>query len=330
MKSKNSTKNQLAIYQAKSGAIELKADATKETIWATQAQIADIFVVERSVVTKHIRNILAVKELDARSVCAKFAQTAADGKMYQVHVYNLDVVLSVGYRTNSKRAVEFRKWATKVLRQHVTLGYTINRSVVSAHYDEFMKAVGDIKALLPASQAFDAASALELVHLFADTWLSLDAYDKDQLEVKGITKKQATLTAEELESALAQLKQSLFQKGEATELFGTSRTTGAIEATVGNVMQSFGGKAMYPSLEEKAAHLLYFVIKNHPFIDGNKRSGAFAFVWFLRRANRLDTTRMSPEALTALTLLIAESNPKDKQKMIGLVCRLLVNRSHLI
>ena len=321
--------DKLAVYQAKSGAIELKADASKETIWATQAQIADIFNTERSVVTKHIRNLFKDKELNERTVCAKFAHTAGDGKTYQVQMYNLDVVLSVGYRTNSNKAIEFRKWATKTLRQHITHGYTINRSSIVVHYAEFMKAVGDIKALLPVNNVLDSASVLELVQAFADTWLSLDAYDKDSLEVRGVTKKQSTITASELKSALQELKQNLIEKGEATELFGAERMTEAVAGIVGNVMQSFGGKAMYPSVEEKAAHLLYFVIKNHPFTDGNKRSGAFAFVWFLRRAKRLDPTRMSPEALTALTLLIAESNPKDKQKMIGLVCRLLINKPNL-
>jgi hypothetical protein len=326
MKLKTNAENQLVVYQAKSGAIKLRTDATKETIWATQAQIAEIFVVERSVVTKHIRNLFKDKELDVRSVCAKFAHTAGDGKTYQVQAYNLDVVLSVGYRTNSKRAVEFRKWATNVLRQHITLGYTINPSMISSHYDEFMKAVGDIKALLPASQTVDSASILELIQAFADTWLSLDAYDRDALEIKCANKKAPSITAQELSSALAQLKRQLIAKGETTELFGAERVHGAIDGIVGTVMQSFCGKAMYPSVEEKAAHLLYFVVKNHPFTDGNKRSGAFAFVWFLRRVKRLDTTRMSPEALTALTLLIAESDPTDKQKMINLVCRLLINK----
>jgi prophage maintenance system killer protein len=187
--------------------------------------------------------------------------------------------------------------------------------------------VSDIKALMPEHQVLDSASVLDLVQLFADTWLSLDAYDKDALDTKGVTKKQSTLTAKELRVALTQLKQQLISRREATELFGTERSKGAVDGIVGSVMQSFSGKPMYPTVEEKAAHLLYFVVKNHPFADGNKRSGAFAFVWFLRRAKRLDPTRMSPEALTALTLLIAESNPKDKQKMIGLVCRLLNNKA---
>jgi prophage maintenance system killer protein len=326
MKPKDKIVNQLAIYQAKSGAIELRTDATKETLWATQAQIADIFMVERSVVTKHISNLFRDKELSQRSVCAKFAHTAGDGKTYQVQAYNLDVVLSVGYRTNSKRAIEFRKWATTILRQHISTGYTINRKVIKFHYEEFIKDIENIKTLLPSDQTLDSSSILDLIRLFADAWLSLDAYDRDDLEAKGVTKKQTSITAKELDLALYELKQNLMQKGQATELFGTERSTGTTEGIVGNVMQSFDGKAIYPSIEEKAAHLLYFFVKNHPFTDGNKRSGAFAFVWFLRRAKHLNPTRMSPEALTALTLLIAESNPKHKEKMIGLVCRLLIQK----
>ena len=325
MKKKIDINGQLAVYQTKSGAIELRADATKETIWATQAQIADIFNIDRTVATKHIRNIIAGKEVLTKSNVQKMHIANSDKP---VAFYSLDIVLAVGYRANSTKAIEFRKWATKMLRQHITLGYTINRSIIAAHYDEFMKAIGDMKALLPTNQMVDSASVLELVRLFADTWFSLDAYDKDTLEVKGVTKKQTMVTADELALALGQLKQNLIKNRQATELFGAERSSGAIAGIVGNVMQSFAGKSMYPSVEEKAAHLLYFVVKNHPFTDGNKRSGAFAFVWFLRRAKRLDPTRMSPEALTALTLLIAESNPKDKSKMIGLVCRLLTNKPH--
>ena len=304
----------------------LKSDVLRETVWATQSQIANIFDAERSVITKHIANILRTKELDSHSVCAKFAHTADDGKTYQVRGYNMDIILSVGYRINSKKAVEFRQWATKILRQHITHGYTINPTMIAAHYAEFMAAVSDLKAVLPANRAIDSVSVLELVRAFADTWVSLYAYDKDTLPVRGVSKKQVSITSEELVSALAEFKQNLVQKGEAEEIFGVERSVRGVSGIVGNVMQSFGGKPVYPSIEEKAAHLLYFIVKNHPFVDGNKRSGAFSFVWFLRRAKKLNRTRMSPEALTALTLLIAESNPKDKQKMIGLVCRLLINK----
>ncbi|MDP2703843.1 MAG: RhuM family protein [bacterium] len=139
---------QLVIYQAPSGAIELRGDFNKETIWATQAQIADLFSIERSVATKHIRNILKDKELNSNSVCANFAHTADDGKIYQVQFYNLDLILAVGYRANSSRAIEFRQWATKTLREHITKGYTVNRKRIAQNYDAFIKAVADVQALL--------------------------------------------------------------------------------------------------------------------------------------------------------------------------------------
>ncbi|MEK7453211.1 MAG: RhuM family protein [Patescibacteria group bacterium] len=154
MKKKQEKKN-MVIYQAKNGAIELRGDFKHENIWATQAQIADVFGSERSVVTKHIRNILKDKELDGKSVCANFAHTGNDGKTYQVQFYNLDVILAVGYRTNSKLAIEFRKWATKTLREHITKGYTINRKQIVKNYDVFMKSVGDIQALLPKHITLD-------------------------------------------------------------------------------------------------------------------------------------------------------------------------------
>jgi hypothetical protein len=177
--------------------------------------------------------------------------------------------------------------------------------------------------LLPAGTPIGSADVLELVSAFADTWLSLDAYDKDELVTKGATRKSVALTAELLSEALAAFKASLMGKGEATDLFGKERGAGGVAGIVGNVMQSFGGKAMYPTVEEKAAHLLYFIVKNHPFADGNKRSGAYAFVWFLHRAGALDRERMTPSALTALTLLIAESEPKNKDRVVRLVLQLL-------
>ena len=310
------------IYQSKNGAIELKKNASLDMLWASQAQIADIFEIERSVVTKHIRNILKDKELNRNSVCAKLAHTAEDGKAYSVQFYSLDVILAVGYRTNSKKAIAFRQWATKTLKDHIQKGYTINRHRIKTNYDEFLKAVSHVKSIA-AGTTVDKDSVLELVTLFADTWFSLDAYDKDALTTKGATKKKVALTADKLSRALTALKKNLIAKGEATELFGNERTRDSILGIVGNVMQSFGGEDLYPSIEEKAAHLLYFIIKNHPFVDGNKRSGAYAFVWFLQQAKILNLTRMTPPALTALTLLIAESAPTEKEKLIGLVCVVL-------
>lgn len=314
------------IYQTKNGAITLKQDASSDMLWASQNHIADIFEVGRTAVTKHIRNILKDKELYANSVCAKMAHTAEDGKKYEIQFYSLDVILAVGYRINSKKAIAFRQWATKTLKEHIYKGYTINQKRIQKNYAEFLKAVDDIKTLLPAGITIDHDSILELVALFADTWFSLDAYDKDKLVTHGSTKKKVSLTAEKLNKALSELKQNLISKREATDIFGVERTKDSIAGIIGNVMQSFGGEELYPSIEEKAANLLYFIIKNHPFVDGNKRSGAYAFVWFLRQAKVLDLTRMTPPALTAVTLLIAESSPKDKDKMIGLVCTILAKR----
>ncbi len=314
-------KKQIVIYQSKSGAIELKGDFGKETIWATQAQIVKLFNVDQSVVSRHIRNIFKDGEINGKGNMQKMHNANSDKP---VTAYSLDVILGVGYRTNSKVAIEFRRWATKTLRTHIVEGYTINRSRIAKNYDAFLHAVEQVKALLPTDGTIDTKSTLELIKLFAGTWFSLEAYDKSTLPKKGATKKQVTLAASDLELAISELKSELMKKGEATELFATKRERDSIVGIVGNVFQAFNKQDVYPSIEEKAAHLLYFIIKNHPFTDGNKRSGAFAFVWFLQQTKLLNTTRLSPEALTALTLLVAESDPRDKERVVGLVLMLLV------
>lgn len=310
------------IYQSKSGALELKTDKEHETIWLTQEQMASLFDVQKAAISKHLKNIFGSEELYEKSAVSILETTAKDNKVYKIKHFNLDAVLSVGYRINSKKATHFRQWATKTLKEHIQRGYTINRHRIKSNYENFLKAVSDVKNIATVS-VVDSDSVLELVTLFADTWFSLDAYDRDGLTPSGATKKKVALTADKLARALTELKQSLLEKGEATDLFGSERTKDSISGIVGNVMQSFGGEDLYPTIEEKAAHLLYFIIKNHPFIDGNKRSGAYAFVWFLRQAKILDVTRMTPPALTALTLLIAESSSKEKDKLIGLVCSIV-------
>jgi len=325
-------KGEVAIYQAANGAIEFRGDYEKETIWGTQRQIAELFGVDRSVVTKHIKNIFKDKELDKTVVSAKIAQTtqhgALEGKTQtkMVAFYNLDIILAVGYRTHSAKAIEFRQWATRVLREHLLQGYTINQKRISENYDKFMRALADVKALLPQGNKITADDVLELINTFAGTWFSLDAYDKNHFPQKGVGKKRAAFTAEELMAALADLKQVLINKKEARDIFGQERSQGSLRGIVGSIFQSVAGKDAYPGIEEKAAHLLYFIVKNHPFVDGNKRSGAFAFVWFLRKAGLLRAS-LTPEALTTLTLLLAESNPKEKDRMIGLVL-LLLNRKY--
>lgn len=316
----------MVIFQAKNGSIELRGDASHETVWATQAQIAKAFSVDVRTIHEHIQNILKTRELAAQSTIRNFRIVQQEGKREverEVKHYNLDMILSVGYRVNSRTATRFRQWATKTLREYITHGYVINRKRVSAHYTQFLEAVEDMKKLLPVGMPIDHASVLELVSAFADTWVSLDAYDKDELATSGATKKQVAMTAGELAAALATFRTELLARGEATELFGAERHEGAVAGIVGNVMQSFGGSALYPSVEEKAAHLLYFMVKNHPFLDGNKRSGAYAFAWFLKKAGLLEKKRITPPALTALTLFVAESDPTHKEKMVRLVLQLL-------
>ncbi len=324
---KQNTKKQIAlsdvvIYQTKGGQIEFRGDFKQDTIWGSLNQIAQLFGRDKSVISRHIKNIFRSGELDKKSVVAKIATTAADGKTYQVDYYNLDVIISVGYRVDSKQATQFRIWATKVLRQHILQGYTINKKRIGQNYEKFMRAVAEVKALLPSRSKVKTEDILELVRAFASTWLSLEVYDKDAFPKKGVNKKKVEITAEELSGALKEFRKELIFKKQATEIFGKERDRGVISGIVGNIFQSFNKKDVYPTLEEKAAHLLYFMVKNHPFVDGNKRSGAFAFVWFLRKAGIL-RANLTPEALTALTLLTAESNPKDKDKIIGLIILLL-------
>ena len=235
---------QVILYQAKTGAIELRADLSAETFWATQTQIAQLFDIERSVATKHIGNILKDKEVDAKSNVQKMHIANSDKA---VAFYSLDVILSVGYRANSARAIQFRKWATKTLHSHIVDGYTINKKRLAKNYNSFLKAVEQVRTLLPSGGTVGATDALELIKMFADTWFSLDAYDRENFPKTGVTKKEFQLTANELIEALSALKIGLIKKGQAGDLFGTARQHG-IDGILGNVMQSFGGKDLYPTI----------------------------------------------------------------------------------
>lgn len=323
MKSK---KYDIVIYKTRSGAVEFRSDVKKETIWATQSQMAAVFGVNSQAITKHLKNIYKEGELDRSSTCSKMEQVQKEGRRHvhrQVEIYNLDAIISVGYRIGSKTGTKFRQWATRVLRAHIVDGFTFNKSRLAKNYKVFLAAVEKVKNLLPPSSVIDTAGVIELIKMFADTWLSLDAYDKNVFPKRGASQKAVDVTAQELVEALAELRRRIILKKDAGSLFGQERMRGSVGGIMGNVFQSFDGKDVYPTLEEKAAHLLYFFVKNHPFADGNKRSGAFAFVWFLNKAGLLDTSRFTPEALTALTLLVAESKPADKENIIGLILMFL-------
>jgi len=317
---------QIAIYQTKSGALELRVDVANETFWASRMQMAKIFNVKPPAISKHIQNIYKEKELSRKSTSSKMelVQNEAGRRVKrQVDIYNLDVLIGVGYRINSLVGTKFRQWATKTLRSYIINGYAINKNKITKNYQQFLEAVNDVKKLLPKNVNINTKDVLELVSMFASTWLSLDAYDKDLLTTRGITKRKVHLTAKKLSGNLDKLKKELIKKKQATNLFGSERRNGSLAGIVGNIMQTFGGRESYNSVEEKAAHLLYFIVKDHPFMDGNKRSGAFSFIWFLQQAKILDKIKITPPALTALTILVAESNPREKDRIIKLILTIL-------
>lgn len=314
------------IYQARNGAIEMHGDFKNETVWASIDQIADVFDRDKSVISRHLHNIYKDKELDKKATVAKNATVQLEGNRKitrYIEYYNLDVIISVGYRVNSKVATEFRKWATKTLREYITKGYVINRKKIQNNHQGLLKTIETLQNILPEHTTLDQKAILELIKEFSNTWVSLDAYDKETLKVITSNKKSIKLSAEELSEAISNIKKELIKKGEATDIFAQERNKGSIEGIVGNVMQSFNGQELYKTLEEKASHLLYFMVKNHPFVDGNKRSGAFAFIWFLRKAKIKGFKKINSGALTALTLLIAESKPEKKDQMVALVTQML-------
>lgn len=316
----------LAIYQAANGAIELPIDARSETIWATQKQIAEVFDVKPQNITIHIANIYEEGELLETATCKDSLQVQLEGDREvkrTVRQYNLDMIIAVGYRISSGKGTAFRKWATQTLRGYISDGYAINPARIEHNRTQFTRALQDLKLLARETEQVGSTETADLALAFADTWLSLDAYDKSDLPISGNVKQHIDVGSQELQSELSKLKTQLIASDEATELFGTEREKGGLDSLFHNVFQSFDGNDVYPTLEEKAAHLLYFTVKNHVFVDGNKRSGAYAFVWFLQKVNLLNTHEISPQALTAITLLVAESNPSDKDRMIGLVLLLL-------
>ena len=320
-------RGEVLVYEAPDGAARVDVRLERDTVWLRQEQMSHLFGRERSVITKHVRNVFREGELDAESVCAKFAHTAADGKTYQVDHFNLDVIISVGYRVKSAHGTRFRQWATGVLRDHLVRGYTINRQRFEHNARELEAAL----ALVRKAGATDALTTdqgrglVDVIARYTQTFLLLQRYDEGLLvEPRGIAGGVLPAVGE-ARSAIARLKHDLIARGEATDLFGREREEG-LAALLGNLDQSVLGAPAYPTVESKAAHLLYFVIKNHPFSDGNKRIGSFLFVELLHRSGRLvrnGEAVINDVGLAALALLVAESAPKDKELMIRLVMNML-------
>ena len=333
MTEENSEKR-IEIYQGLSGEVVFDVDTEGETIWATQAQMAQVFGIDRTVIGRHIRNIFKEGELDEDRVCAKNAHTGPDGKTYQVKMYNLDAIISVGYRVNSKKATQFRIWATSVLKRFVTDGVAVNeRRLEDLRAKEDVKRLRDVEKMmglvrrLTTTKLLDAGEAngvLEVISRYAGSFKTLQEYDDGHIDLKFLNKKrkQKELTVEMCSSAVEQLRKNV--KG--GDLFGKMRG-GMFEGSLTAIFQSFDGKELYPSVPEKAANLLYFIIKDHPFYDGNKRIGALLFILFLTlndcHLTANGETKISDRALTAIALLIAESEPKEKGLIVSLVCKLL-------
>ncbi len=332
--SQDQDKGEIVIYQDKKRNASVEVRFSGETVWLTQAQVAELFGIDRTVATKHLRNIFASGELVKDSVCAFFAHTAADGKTYQIQYYNLDAIISVGYRANSARATQFRIWATTVLKDHIVKGITVNerrlKEFQGKQLVEFQKTLELLeRAKQKALSSDETSGLLEVISGYANTWLVLQKYDERRLETPVLNKTVGQVFAyAHAQEAITELKSDLIKKGQASDLFGNERD-GSFQGIIAGLYQSFGGINLYPSIEEKAAHLLYFVIKNHSFSDGNKRIGSFLFILFLSRNGKLlkknGEKKINDNALVALALLIAESNPKEKETMVKLILNLLAH-----
>ena len=324
--------NAIEIYQADEGAIEVRLDGEHDTVWLSQTQLVALFQRDQSVISRHVRNVFKDGELTRESNMQKMHIADSDKP---VAFYSLDVIISVGYRVKSPQGVRFRRWATQRLKEHLLQGYTLNQHRFEQNAEALRQALALIEktAQSPELTAEAGSGLVEIVSRYTQTFLWLQQYDEGLLEEPEGQTGGALLSPAQAMASLNQLKQQLMARGEATELFAQLREDG-LASLLGNLEQSVFGEAAYPSVESKAAHLLYFVIKNHPFSDGNKRSGAFLFVDFLHRNGRLLNARGEPvindTGLAALTLLIAESDPKQKEVIIRLVMTMLAapSQSH--
>jgi len=318
----------IIIYEDADKPVEVRIDPDYETVWLSLNQLSEVFGRDKSVISRHLKNIFNTKELDHNSVVAKIATTAADGKTYQVEYFNLDAIISVGYRVSSARATRFRQWATRVLREHLLQGWTLNQRRFEESARELEAAMALVRkaAQNPELDTERGRGLVDIIASYTQTFLLLHRYDEGLLTEPKARPGGRLPTVDEARAALAGLKADLMHRGQATELFARERDNG-LDSILCNLDQSVFGEPAYLSVESKAAHLLYFVVKNHPFIDGNKRSAAFLFVDFLNQ-NRLLVNQKGVQVvndigLTAMTLLVAESDPAEKDVMIRLMMNML-------
>ncbi len=321
--------SEIAIFESANGDIHVQLE--QDTVWLTQKQMGEVFATTPENVLMHLKNIFSDGELEEKPTTKDFLVVQLEGKRQvkrKLKHYNLDAIISVGYRVNSKRGVQFRQWATKLLNHHLTQGYTLNQQRFEQNAKELEAALSLVRkaAASPDLLTDTGRGLVEIVSRYTQTFLWLQRYDEGLLnEPQG--QPGGTLPSfHQATESLEKLKRNLMEKGEATELFAKPRGDG-LAALLGNLDQSVFGEPAYPSIQSKAAHLLYFVVKNHPFADGNKRSGAFLFVDFLHRNNHLlnkqGETIINDTGLAALTLLVAESAPTQKETLIRLIMNML-------
>ncbi|WP_433924676.1 RhuM family protein [Vreelandella sp. 21] len=316
---------QIQIFTSEDGQSHLEVTLEQDTVWLSQAQMAELFNTKRPAITKHLSNIYKSGELSEDSTCSILEHVAEHGQRYRTKHYNLDAIISVGYRVSSKRATHFRKWATQVLKEHLVQGYTLNQRRLTERGIEFEQAVSLLSRTLTNQGlvSTEGEAVARVISDYARSWSLLQGYDEQQLAEVGIKQPgMQPLGVEEALQAIGELKQTLIGKGEATELFGQLRGDGLTSA-LATIEQGFGDELFYPNVATRAAHLLYFVIKNHPLADGNKRCGSFLFLWYLRRNAALLAKPVeqliNDNTLVALALLVAESLPDQKTLMIRLI-----------
>ena len=327
-------RNDIVIYKSEDGLVTMEAmvDSANETIWASQRAMSELFGVNPQAITRHLRNIFEEGELKKEATCSKMEQVRQEGSRTitrQIEFYNLDAIISVGYRINSRRATAFRIWSTQVLKQYMLKGYVINRNAVSEQkYEDLKKAVSLLEnvfskeLLLTSDQATDLFDVIRDYTYALDT---LDAYDYQSLKITDTTSPERFHAT--YENAIEALK-SLKEKFGSSELFGVEKDA-SFHSSIGQIYQTWEGRDLYPSIEEKAAMLLYLVVKNHSFVDGNKRIAATLFLWFMQNNGILyradGTKRISDASLVALTLMIAESHTDEMDTMVKVVVS-LINR----
>jgi death-on-curing family protein len=326
--------NQVEIYKSSDNKIELEVQLENDTVWLTQKQMAFLFDRTRVAITQHIGNIFKEGELDERMVCKDFLHTTQHGaikgktQLTAVKYFNLDVVISVGYRVKSKQGTQFRQWATQRLKDYLVKGYAMNQKRLDQLQQtvELIQKGGKIEDL----NLTEAKGLLDIISNYTQSFVLLNKFDSHKLEAEKLNENITyEIKYEAAVMAIAELKKQLISKKDATELFGNQKDS-SFKGILGNVVQSFGGEYLYKSIEEQAAHLMYFVIKNHPFSDGNKRIGAFMFVWFLEknkhRFKSNGEVKINDNGLVALALLVAQSNPDDKELMVQLIINLINNK----